>query len=173
MKNCRFVFAFNSWNFRFPCFFLSILSAFNDFLRNYDFVMIIMREFSTTNESLMHHFTLISLKYLSTNIKRECDCLALITYDNIKQFINLWHFWKSMYEYADVDVRMCSVKKVFWEKLKKNSLENIYAEVSFLIKLQASSLKLHWERIQHRCFPETFEKLLTTIFEKLLTTTFL
>ena len=48
------------------------LSALNDFLRNYDFMMIMIQDFSTTNELPKHHFTLISLKFLFKNVIREC-----------------------------------------------------------------------------------------------------
>ena len=51
VKDCGFVFVFNSWNSRFSCFFLSTSSALNDVLHNYDFVMIIMQDFSATKES--------------------------------------------------------------------------------------------------------------------------
>ena len=40
--------------------FLFVLFGLNDFLHNYDFVMIIMQDFSTTKELLKHYFTLIS-----------------------------------------------------------------------------------------------------------------
>ena len=40
---------------------------------------------------------------------------ALITYNNIKQFINFLHLLKSVCEYAQAVVRMCSMKKVFYE----------------------------------------------------------
>ena len=57
---------------------------------------------------------------------------------------------------------------VLWKRCSKkilqNSQKNIYAEVSFLIELEASILKLYWKRIQRRCFPKTFEKALTKFF---------
>ena len=53
--------------------FLPTLSALNNFLHNYDFVIIMMEDSSTTKEL---HFTMISKAY------------ALITSNNIKQFIN-------------------------------------------------------------------------------------
>ena len=40
---------------------------------------------------------------------------ALIRYNNIKQFINFLRHWKSICEYAQAVVWMCSVKKVFYE----------------------------------------------------------
>ena len=76
-------------DFRFPF-------ALNDFLNNYDFVMIITRHFSVTSS-------------------------------NIKQFINLWHFSKSIYEYAEAIVRMCSVKR-YSKKILQNSQENVCAK---------------------------------------------
>ena len=37
--------------------------------------------------------------------------LVLILYHNIKQFTNLWHFWESVYEYAETVVPKCSKKR--------------------------------------------------------------
>ena len=55
--------------------------------------------------------------------------------------------------------------KLYSKKILQNSQENICADVSFWIKLQASSLmKLYWKRIRDRCFPETFEKFLIATF---------
>ena len=42
-----------------------------------------------------------------------------MTSNNIKQFINLWYFWKSINEYEEAIIRMCSVKKVFSENFAK------------------------------------------------------
>ena len=42
--------------------------------------------------------------------------------------------------------------------------KNIYIEVSFLIRLQASSLTLYQKRLRRRCFPDTFAKILGTPF---------
>ena len=69
-----------------------------------------MRDFSATKESPKHHFTLMSLKFLSKSFKREYGCQGLI-----KQHPTTSNnpFWKSIYQYAEAVVRMCSVKKVF------------------------------------------------------------
>ena len=56
VKECGLVFVFNSSNSRFLFFFLSTLSALNNFLHNYDFVMIIMRDFSASKESHKRSF---------------------------------------------------------------------------------------------------------------------
>ena len=44
-------------DFTFPFFFLSTLSALNDFLHNYDFVILIMRDFGTTKGVVLVHDT--------------------------------------------------------------------------------------------------------------------
>ena len=64
MKDCRLVFTFNSIKFTFHCFFLSTLPALNDFLQNYDYGMIIMGDFSTTEKWPKNHFMLMSLIFL-------------------------------------------------------------------------------------------------------------
>ena len=56
---------------------------------------------------------------------------------------------------------MCSVKEVLLE-ISLNSQENNCARVSFLIKLQASTLLK--KRLSHRCFPVNFSKFLRTFF---------
>ena len=50
---------------------LPTLSALNDFLQDYDFVMIIMQEISIIKESPKHRLTLIFLNFLFKNFKRE------------------------------------------------------------------------------------------------------
>ena len=55
----------------------------------------------------------------------------------------------------------CSMKKVFL-KLLQNLQENTSARVSFLIKLQASTLLKM--RPWHKCFPVNFAKFLRTLF---------
>ena len=61
--------------------------------------------------------------------------------------------------HAEEDVQRCSVKKVFLE-ISQNSQENTCSRVSFLIKLQASCLKLYEKRLWHRCFPVNLAKFL-------------
>ena len=58
-----------------------------------------------------------------------------------------------------------SVKEMFL-KNSKNSQENTYSRVSFLIKLQASGrpVTLLKKRLWHRCFPVNFVKFLRTLF---------
>ena len=52
-------------------------------------------------------------------------------------------------------------------KISQNSPENTYSRVSFLVKLQALGLQLHFKkRLRHRCFPVNFVKLLKTPFWK-------
>ena len=63
MKDCGLAFMFNSRNFKFPGS-LSTLSAVNNFFENYDFVMIIMGNLSTTEKLLKDNFMLISLIFL-------------------------------------------------------------------------------------------------------------
>ena len=54
---------------KFDIFFLSTLTAVHDYLQNYDFVVVIIRDFSTTIESPKHHFTLVSLNFLFESFK--------------------------------------------------------------------------------------------------------
>ena len=49
---------------------------------------------------------------------------------------------------------MCSIKKLFF-KFLQNSQENTCDEVSFLLKLQATTLL---KGLQYRCFPVNFVK---------------
>ena len=62
----------------------------------------------------------------------------------------------------EVVAHRCSVKKVFLEILQ-NSQGNVWARVSFLIKLQAP-ITLLKKRLWHRCFPVNFTKFLRTTF---------
>ena len=54
------------------------------------------------------------LPVLSKTLKKSTFTmgLALILYQNIKQFTNLWHFWESIYECAESVIRKCSKEKV-------------------------------------------------------------
>ena len=74
---------------------------------------------------------------------------ALVLYHNIKKFANLWHLWGSVYEAKLIMYRSSHpevfCKKVFLENLQ-NSQKNTYARVSFIIKLQSSTLYLYSKR---------------------------
>ena len=64
-------------------------------------------------------------------------------------------------ESSEAVARRCSVKEVLLE-ISQNSQENSCTKVSFLIKLQASTLlKI---RLWHRCFPVNFAKFLRPAF---------
>ena len=143
MKGCGLVFVFNSWNSRFPCFFLSTLSALNNFLHNYDFMMIIMRNFSATKESPKWSFHVGISKI------------------PIQKFL-----FKTEYGYEGLNLCICRSSHIlrYSKKILQNLQKNICIKVSFLIKLQASILKLYWRRIWCRFFRKTFEEFLTTIF---------
>ena len=49
-------------------------------------------------------------------------------------------------------------------EISQNSQENIFARVSFLIKLKASADNFIKKRLWHRCFPVNFTKFLRTLF---------
>ena len=61
--------------------------------------------------------------------------------------------------FQEAVARRCSVKKVFLD-ISQNSQESTCARVSFLIKLQPSTLLKM--RLWHRCFPVNFVKFLST-----------
>ena len=67
---------------------------------------------------------------------------------------------------AEAVAQRCSVKKVFLG-ISQNSQENTCARISFLIKLQASGLRLSTllkKRFWHWCFPVNFAKFLRLPF---------
>ena len=68
------------------------------------------------------------------------------------------------YNVPEVVVQRCSVKKLFL-KISQNSQESNFPRVSFLIKLQASGLRLTTllkRRLWNRCFPVNFAKFVRT-----------
>ena len=68
------------------------------------------------------------LPVLSKTLKKSMVTmgLALILYLNIKQFTNLWHFWKSIYECAESVIQRCSREKVqSWTK-HIETFQNLY-----------------------------------------------
>ena len=79
-----------------------------------------------------------------------------------------WAIWQErvVMEYPEAVAQRCSVKNVFLG-ISQNSQENIFARVSFLIKLQASDFRpatLLKKRLWSRCFPMNFAKFLRTPF---------
>ena len=72
---------------------------------------------------------------------------------------NIWTCFYLLYvtEESEIVARKSSIKNVFL-KIPQNSQENIWAEVSFAVKLQ-NFIKY---RIWYRCFPANFAKPLRT-----------
>ena len=60
----------------------------------------------------------VKVPFLSKTLKKSMVSmgLVLILYHNIKQFTNLWHFWESVYEYAETVVPKCSKKRCSLEQ---------------------------------------------------------
>ena len=73
-------------------------------------------------------------------------------------YYNIWTRFHQLYvlEQSEVVALKSSIKKVFL-KIPQNSQENICAEVSFAIKLQAGGLQLHWIKNLSGEFCEIFK----------------
>ena len=87
------------------------------------------------------------------------SCTQITFYLSLKTF-----FWKNYYWQKCQWLRKNSVfllKKVFL-KISQNSQENTCARISFLIKLQASTLLK--KRLWHSCFPVNIAKFLRPPF---------
>ena len=85
------------------------------------------------------------------------QCSSLVCKPKSGRSWELTIFTKS----SEAVARRCSVKEVLLE-ISQNSQENSCTKVSFLIKLQASTLlKI---RLWHRCFPVNFAKFLRAAF---------
>ena len=106
--------------------------------------MIIMRDSSATKKHVSDHFTLISLKLLFKNFRRE---LLRIKYVYMQRQPSGGVLWKK-----------------YSKKILQNSQKSICAEVSFLIKLQTSSLKLYWKRIPAQLFSWHFWEIFNNNF---------
>ena len=68
--------------------------------------------------------------------------------------------------FSEVVSQSCPVKNAL-VKISQNSYKNICARVSFLIELQAPSLRpvfLFIKRLWHRCFPRNFDRFLRKPF---------
>ena len=85
------------------------------------------------------------------------QCSSLVCNPKCGRSWELTIFTKS----SEAVARRCSLKEVLLE-ISQNSQENSCTKVSFLIKLQASTLlKI---RLWHRCFPVNFAKFLRAAF---------
>ena len=85
------------------------------------------------------------------------QCSSLVCNPKCGRSWELTIFTKS----SEAVARRCSVKEVLLE-ISQNSQENSCTKVSFLIKLQASTLLK--KRLWDRCFPVNFAKFLRAAF---------